>query len=398
MKMLIVGGGIAGATLAVALRRAGLEATIVEARASHVDTGGAFLTLAPNGVNALRGLGLGDVPAAAGGFEVSGLDFFNARGRRIAQLAGEDDLRRYGARSVVLRRAKLHTELTDRALACGAQVHFNARLVDLRPRRDGIVAVLADGRELDTDAVIGADGIWSAVRRRTWPEAPRPAYTGIVDCGGWTEIDLPDTARQQMYFGKRAFFGYTVKDRLAYWFTNRPRADEPDAGELDALDQAGWMADVRRLHEDDPEPVQAILRAADHSIGAWPIYDLPILPSWHTDRVCIMGDAAHAVSPSTGQGASLAIEDAAVLARWLHARPDPASAFAGFATERHARAAQIVQFGRRIGDRKNASAAGSLFRDLTLSAFLRMGARATADQYGYRAPKPPGPEAAGSAQ
>ncbi|HWV50650.1 MAG TPA: NAD(P)/FAD-dependent oxidoreductase [Microbacterium sp.] len=384
MKTLIIGGGIAGSTLAYALRRYGHDAVVAEARGSHRDTGGAFLYLAPNGVNALAAIGLGDVPAAAGGFVASGMDFFNARARRIAELDGSDDLEQYGAHGRVLRRARLHAALAERAQAVGAEFLFDARLVELRTQPRGVVAVFADGRTLTADAVIGADGIWSTVRRLTWPDAPKPTYTGIVDCGSWTEVDLPDTTRQQMYFGRRAFFGYTVKDKVAYWFTNLPRRDEPARRELDDLDQDAWMATIRRLHENDPAPIRAILEAAGHSLGAWPLYDMPTLDTWHTDRVCLVGDAAHAVSPSTGQGASLAIEDAAVLAHWMQLETDPQTVFAGFTSDRKERAEKIVRFGRQIGARKVSSTAGNLFRDLTLGMFLRMGGKATSEQYGYQ--------------
>lgn len=384
MKTLIIGGGIAGSTLAYALRRYGHEALVAEARPSHRDTGGAFLYLAPNGINALRALGLGDVPTAAGGFEASGMDFYNARGRRIAELDGSDDLEHYGARGVVLRRARLHAELAERAQAAGATFQFNSRLVELRTQPDGVEAVFEGGLTLTADDVIGADGIWSTVRRLTWPDAPKPSYNGIVDCGSWTEVDLPDTTGQQMYFGYRAFFGYTVKDKTAYWFTNLPRRDEPARGELDNLDQEAWMANIRRLHENDPAPIRTILDAARHSLGAWPLYDMPALDAWHTDRVCLIGDAAHAVSPSTGQGASLAIEDAAVLAHWMQQNRPPRAVFDGFTADRKPRAEKIVRFGRQIGARKVSSAAGNLFRDLTLSMFLRMGGKATAEQYGYQ--------------
>ncbi|QKW15003.1 FAD-dependent monooxygenase [Verrucosispora sp. NA02020] len=389
MRILVVGGGIAGSTLAVALRHAGLDPLVAEARHSRDALGGAFLTLAPNGVNALRAIGLGDVPSAADGFEVSGLDMHNARGRRIAELAGEHDLDRYGARGVVLRRARLHAELTRRAQAAGARYRFGARLVDLRHHAAGVTAVFADDETVEVDAVIGADGIWSTVRRLTWPDAPRPRYTGIVDCGGWTTVDLPDTSRQQMYFGHRAFFGYVVRDSLAYWFTNVPRRDEPERTEFDNLDHQDWMTRIRELHAEDPAPVRAVLGAANRSLGAWPLYDLPDLPTWHTSTVCLVGDAAHAVSPSTGQGASLAIEDAVVLARHLGEGHRPETAFAGFVAERKTRAEKIVRFGRQIGDRKASSAAGNLFRDLTLGFFLRMGAKAAREQYAYRVPQRP---------
>ncbi len=321
---------------------------------------------------------------------MSGLAFHNARGHRIAELAGERDAEDYGARGVVMRRARLQAELAQQAQDAGASFLFDARLIGLEVRPDGVTAAFEDGRSLTADAVIGADGIWSTVRRLTWPDAPQPAYTGIVDCGGWTDVDLPDTPRQQMFFGHKAFFAYTVSGGVAYWFTNVPRADSPARGELDDLDQNAWMDHIRSLHADDPAPVRAILHTAQHAIGAWPINDMPALAAWHTDRVCLIGDSAHAVSPSTGQGASLAIEDAAILAHWLHREPTPARAFSEYERARKDRAEKIVRFGRQIGNRKVASAAGNLFRDLTLRMFLRMGARATRGQYSYRVRPTPG--------
>ncbi|GAB2473291.1 FAD-dependent monooxygenase [Promicromonospora xylanilytica] len=390
MRVLVVGGGIAGSALALALHRAGLDDVVVaETRTGFDNAGGAFLTLAPNGVNALDAIGHGDVPAAAGGFELSGMDFHNARGRRVAELDGEDDLARFGARSVVLRRARLQVELARRAQRTGIPFLFGAHLGALHERPEGVEAVFTDGRTVHADVVIGADGIWSAVRRLTWPDAPRPAYTGIVDCGGWATTDLPDTTRQQMYFGHRAFFGHAVKDSVAYWFTNVPRADEPARSELGHLDQPAWMATIRELHAKDPAPVRAVLDAADESVGAWPIYDMPELTAWSTRTTCLIGDAAHAVSPSSGQGASLAVEDAVVLAGLLRDAPTPAAAFDGFVRERKAHAEKVVRFGRRIGDRKVTSATGNLFRDLTLGFFLRMGAKVAAEQYAYRVPALP---------
>ncbi|MEV7227377.1 FAD-dependent monooxygenase [Polymorphospora sp. NPDC051019] len=384
MKTLIIGGGIAGSALALALHKAGLASEVAEARPDVEDSGGAFLTLAPNGVKALRTLGLGDVPAAAGGFELSGIDFRNSRGRRIGELPGEADQERYGARGVVLRRARLQAALAERARAAGVPYTFDARLERLVEHTDGVRAVFAGGRTVDADIVIGADGVWSTVRRLTWPDAPTPAYTGIVDCGGWTAVPLPDTARQQMIFGRRAFFGYSAHGGLVYWFTNVPHRREPRRGELDRLDQGRWMADIRALHDGDPDPVPAILAAAESSLGAWPIYDLRSLATWHTSRICLIGDAAHATSPSSGQGASLAVEDAAVLARCLRDRASAVAAFDDFVARRRDRAEAIVRMGRRIGDRKVTSAVGSLFRDLMLPTFLRLGARAGQEQYRYR--------------
>jgi FAD-dependent urate hydroxylase len=384
VEVLIVGGGIAGPAVALALRSVGVTCRIIDARAQERSDEGAFLTLAPNGMNALSALGHRDQVQAAGGVPVSGIEFRNARGRRIARLDGTGDRDRYGGTSHLLRRGRLHHRLLSEARSAGVPVEFDAELVGVEEDVDSVTAVLADGRRLRGDVLIGADGVWSAVRRTVWPDAPVPAYSGIVDCGGWAPVDLPDTPAQQMYFGRRAFFGFAVRGGTAYWFSNVPRP-EPARGELDAVDPRIWLERVRELHGDDPAPVRAVLAAATTSVGAWPIYDMPSLPAWHTDRVCLVGDAAHATNPSIGQGASLALEDAVLIARALGgAHSHPAWAFAEFVATRRSRVEKIVALGRRIGTRKATSAAGSTFRDLTLPLFLRMGAAATHEQYSYR--------------
>lgn len=396
MKVLIVGAGIAGTTLALALQRAGVGSHLLETREEADGGGGAFLTLAPNGVNALHQLGLGDVPAAAGGVEVAGIDFYNARGRQIARLDGTTDEERYGARSVLLRRAGLVRELLARAREAGVPMTSGARLARIEHADDGVTAALEDGRTVAGDVLVGADGIWSTVRRLTWPEAPQPTYTGMVDCGGWTRVDLPDTPRQQMQFGHRAFFGHVVTGSVAYWFSNVPRAEAPERGELDRVAPATWMAQLRELHADDAPTVRTILRSSTEAVGSWPLYDMPALSTWHRGRVCLVGDAAHATSPSVGQGASLAVEDAAVLARHLAGSPDPEAALASFVAARKRRAERVVEMGRRIGRQKVGATAGSLVRDLLLPVFLRMGARSTRDLYAYRVDPVPAVEATGT--
>lgn len=384
MKIMVIGAGIAGCAVGHALSKAGANCTLVDLKSESTKSGGAFLTLAPNGIKALRSLGIEGVLKDASGFEQSGLDFFNARGRKIAAIEGENDMRVYGARGLVMRRARLQEALETAALRAAIPIDYGRLVTSVGEADNGVRVEFDNGYSEQADIVIGADGIWSRVRRATWPQAPKPLFTGIVDCGGWAEVDLPDTARQQMHFGKRAFFGYTVKEGTAYWFTNIPQEFAPVRGELEKIPPEVWLTKVRALHRDAVEPIRHILARADSVIGAWPLYNMPPLPAWHTRRICLIGDAAHAVSPSTGQGASLAIEDAVSLAMCLRDNAEPLKAFEGYVDMQKARAERIVEFGRQIGDRKVGSTMGSWFRDLTLPFFLRMGRSATRKQYSYQ--------------
>jgi 2-polyprenyl-6-methoxyphenol hydroxylase-like FAD-dependent oxidoreductase len=390
VHVLIVGGGIAGPAAAVALRRAGLTAHVLEARPPADEDAGAFLVLAPNGVNALAAIGLGHVVAAAGGLPLEGIRFTDARGRPIGRLDGSADLARYGARSHLLRRGRLHAELTEAARRSGARIERGARVVAVEEGPYSVLARLADGRGVRGDVLLGADGVRSHVRGLTFPAAPAPSYTGIVDCGGWTPVDLPDTAEQVMVFGRQAFFAYVVRDHVAYWFTNLAEPAEPTRDRSAHDDGAAWLDRIRCAHDDDPAPVRRILAAVTTLGGSWPVHDLPHLPSWHTDRVGLLGDAAHATSPSAGQGASLAVEDAAVVARLLGAL-DPPAALATFERLRRPRAEAIVALGRRLGNRKTPSARAAWLRNRLLPLFLRMGAAQAAGQYGYRVEDVPVP-------
>ena len=381
MNILIIGGGIAGPALGVALARAGIRAHIAESRPADQAVTGAFLALAPNGVNALETIGLPGLVAEAGGVPVPEIRFYNPTGREIGLLHAHRDTADYGAEPYLLKRGALCDALLRAARRAGVGVTFGRRLTGLRETATGVVASFDDASTVTADAVLGCDGVRSTVRRLALPGAREARYTGVLDCGGWTGTDLADTGGQRMYWGHRAFFGYVAHAGTAYWFSNVAQAREPGR---DDLDSDAWLMRVRTLHADDPDPVPRILATASSVIGVWPICDLDDLPTWHTDRVCLLGDAAHAASPSAGQGASLALEDAAVMARCLRDVDDPAAAFATFSHLRKRRAEKVVAMGRRIGDRKIPSRGQAWVRDRFLPLFLRMGAGQAREQYRYR--------------
>lgn len=113
MTVLIVGGGIAGLSLALGLHRVGIACEVVESRPLEELGGGAFLALAPNGVNALASLGVPDLLADAGGLPLAGIQFHNASGCRVAQLDGSEETARFGSRSHLVRRGRLQQQLLD---------------------------------------------------------------------------------------------------------------------------------------------------------------------------------------------------------------------------------------------------------------------------------------------
>ena len=389
MHAVVVGGGVAGPATAVGLARAGWSVDLLEARLAD-DGGGAFLVLAPNGVHALQALGLGDVMERAGGRVLGGLVMRNAKGRPVGRVDHDGELERFGVRSHLLVRERLTAALREQAVAAGVRLRFGARVAHVEQQALSATVRCENGTELSADVVVGADGVRSAVREAVLSAVdrgrPEPRWVGFLDVGGVTRVDLPDTV-QQLVFGRRAFFGVVVRDGLAYWFSNLPRPTAPSREQLQAASPAQWLATVQAEHEGDPDPVRTVLAAArpDDIAGVWPVHDLPPLPAWHAGRLCLVGDAAHAVSPSAGQGASLALEDAAVLVRCLGADASPVLANARYESLRKARAEKVVALGRRLSSAKAPGPVGAWFRDLFLPLGLRLGAGEAVAMHAYRA-------------
>lgn len=296
-----------------------------------------------------------------------------------------------GEPSVIVRRGDLHRTLREEAERHGVPIFWGKRLERIEVTIDHqVVAHFTDGTTAEGDLLIGCDGIHSHTRRTINPDAPLPAYTGLLSCGGFVHGSrlrpTPDT--QHFIFGKRAFFGYFVKESGdVWWFSNIAWPGEPRRSELAAISQSEWREKLLDLHGDDQPFIGDIIRATDGGIGVYPIYDLPTTPIWHRGPIVLMGDAAHATSPSAGQGASLALEDAIVLAKCIRDLPRLEDAFATYESLRRERAERIVIFSRRRGSNKAASnAVARWLRDLMLPFVFRFFAnpRALDWVYSYR--------------
>jgi 2-polyprenyl-6-methoxyphenol hydroxylase-like FAD-dependent oxidoreductase len=254
-------------------------------------------------------------------------------------------------------------------------LRYGKRLLEYRETGNGVVARFEDGGEAEADVLIGADGIHSRVRSLMDPAAPGPRYTGLLSIGGVVPASglaaAPDT--MHMVYGRRAFFGYTVRaDGEAWWFANSGLQREPERGTIGAIATSDWKRTLGQLFADDPPFIRDLIESTE-VIGATPIHDMPSLPRWHSGRVVLLGDAAHAVSPSAGQGASMAMEDAFVLAKCLRDFDAPQQAVARFEEIRRGRTERIVATGRRRGAYKApTSRAGLVLRDLLMPLAFRL--------------------------
>lgn len=370
---LIIGGGIAGPATAMALQKAGIDPVVYEAHPTGAGSAGVFLTLASNGVDALRVLGA-DRPALTAGFPTPGITLRSGTGKRLGQTRTGQTLPD-GATSQTLKRADLYRVLSEQATDRGIRIEYGKRLVAATDTGDGVRAAFADGSEAVGDVLIGCDGIHSTVRLIIDPAAPAPRYAGLIGTGGYARGVPVDTepGSYEMIFGRRAFFGYaTAPDGEVWWFANLPRRDEPARGEVEAVSGEVWRRRLQELFAGDAGPAVRLIQATPEVLPMSPIHSLGHLPSWHRGRMVVIGDAAHAPSPTSGQGASLSIEDAVVLAQCLRDLPDPAAAFARFEAARRPRVERIVKAAARINNNKAAGPVARVFRDALLPVILRL--------------------------
>jgi 2-polyprenyl-6-methoxyphenol hydroxylase-like FAD-dependent oxidoreductase len=359
---LIIGGGIAGPVTAMALRRAGLEVTVFEAYDRASDGVGAFLTLAPNGLAALGELGLYEAVHRLG-MESPRSVILNGKGKLLAE---------FGLPSRTLKRADLYSALRDEAVRRGVEILYGKRLTGATSGNDDVTATFEDGSTATGDLLVGADGLRSRTRTLIDPSAPRARHLGLLNTGGFAATGLGLTGEpgvQHFIFGRRCFFGYLIHPSgEVWWFANPPSPKEPTAGELAAMDWRAWLMDLFR---DDRGPMLRIIEATAHILPGWNTYDFPSVPRWFNDRMVIIGDAAHATSPSSGQGASMAIEDALVLGQCLRDALSTRDAFAAFERLRRQRVEKVVAQGKRNGSGKAPGVVGAVMRDLFMPMMAR---------------------------
>jgi 2-polyprenyl-6-methoxyphenol hydroxylase-like FAD-dependent oxidoreductase len=371
-KALIIGGGVAGPVAAMALRQAGIDSVVYEAYAGGADDAGAFLTFASNGLDALRTIDAHHLVLSEG-FPTPRMTIQSGTGKHLGDVPNGGTLPD-GTVSQTLKRADLYRALRDEAVRRGARVEYGKRLVDAQSRPDRVVARFEDGTEAVGDLLIGADGIHSSTRRIIDPSAPGARYIPVLNIGGYArDVSVqaePGTFR--MVFGKRAFFGYAVHPSgEVWWFANPPRANEPTGAELAAIGTEQWREMLMDLFAGDDLPAVEIIRSTPGKLAGWATYDLPSVPTWHRGSLAIIGDAAHATAPSSGQGASMAIEDAVVLSRCLRDLPDTRQAFAAYERLRRARVERIVAHGARTSNSKAAGPVARLLRDLMMPLILK---------------------------
>lgn len=346
----VIGGGIAGPVTALALRRAGIEATVYEAYRNTADGLGGMLMVAPNGLSALEVAG---VDHGLAGQPIHRMVMTDGRGRRMGEFAGLTGL----PPSQVMWRADLYEAVRERAAAADVQTVYGKRLAGAEETPAGVTAEFTDGTRVTADVLVGADGIRSTVRRLIDPAAPGPRYTGLLGFGAHSKAEVPRARPDTMYFafGEHAFLGYwPVPGGGTTWFGNLPYQEPLSAEQARATPSAAWMRILREKFAGDV-PGRDLLRGTgdDELLTFGGLEILPSVPTWHRGRMVLVGDAAHAPSSSSGQGASLAVESAVQLARCLRDIPDVGAAFATYEHLRRGRVEKVAAQAAKTNSQKS---------------------------------------------
>lgn len=338
-RILIVGGGIAGLTLATALHQQGFHPELVE-RSPAWQAVGAGISVQPNGIRILRALGLGAAIEQVG-MPLRYWDFCDQQGEVLCRTDLEELWGEAGS-FVGIARSDLQQVLLAGAAAVPSRLGMSIEALDQDEHR--ISVAFSDGSSGGYDLVVGADGIASTVRQLTLSAAP-PIYAGQMTWRSLAPIRPRGLSTLQFVLGDGCFFGLCpVGNGQTYGFANvaEPRYHDAVAGRLDRLrvrfaSFGGIVQDyLAALESDEQIHCSAVEWVED--VG------------WRSDRVLLIGDAAHASSPMMGQGGCLAMEDAWVLAELLRSAQSLDGALEAYIARREPRVEWVRQQSRAVAE------------------------------------------------
>jgi 2-polyprenyl-6-methoxyphenol hydroxylase-like FAD-dependent oxidoreductase len=341
-KVLVVGGGIGGQSVAIAFRQAGVEVEIAEIQAEYNVYGVGIIQQA-NAIRALDAIGVAD-EAMRRGHPYGLVKMCLPHGVVIGE-AGTPPIGRFPSHNGISRRI-LHDVLLERANEVGVKFSMNTTVDALEEETDGVMVTFNDGRKEKYDIVIGADGIRSKVREMVFGEVP----INYVGLSVWRyPFKRPkDLDTGYMYFGKKSKIGLIpMTAETIYMFVVTAEGDDNPM-----LAEDSFIPKLKEYLSEYPVPMvqECVEQLTDSKLVNYRPMEVAKLPApWHKGRVVIIGDAAHATIPQLGSGAALAIEDAVVLVEELQKENDVTKAFENFMARRLQRCMMVVEASETLG-------------------------------------------------
>lgn len=345
LKATIIGAGIGGLTAGIALKQAGYDVTIYE-RVTKLRPAGAGISLWSNGVKVLNRLGLGHEIAAIGG-EMNRMEYRSHKDEALNNVDLQPLFSTVGQRPYPVAR----TDLQEMLLAAfGPQnVHLSMKCTAVEQTDKDATAIFADGSRVTSDLIVAADGIHSIIRAYILGESLSLRYAGYVNWNGLVPADpsLCEADNWVLYVGegKRASMMPVGGDRFYYFFGVPIPIGSQTAPEDRREELAGYFSDW-------PEPVQHLIQKLDPAdSNRLEISDIDPPKRLVKGRIALLGDSAHATTPTLGQGGCQAMEDALVLSQFLMTTNiSVADALERYEQARKSRTAQLVMKARKRTD------------------------------------------------
>jgi len=346
-KIIVVGAGLGGLTLALSLLRAGFEVVVLE-QASRLGEVGAGIQISANGARVLHGLGMEDVLGQVAFRPEKGeIRHWQTGETLITRPLGDASVDRFGFPYYHLHRADLHGILE--AAVCTVDpdvVCLDAKVARIQQDASGVRAVTALGDVYVGDVLIGCDGIHSAIRSSLFgPDTPR--FTGCIAWRATIPVDrLPKNHVRPVasnWIGRGGHFVhyYLRRGELVNCVgvqESREWSAESWSAEGDRED---FLTDFADWHED----LKVLIRAAERCFR-WGLFDRDPMPRWSHGRVTLLGDACHPMLPFMAQGAVMGLEDAYTLTRCLRENEDPGDALRRYEDLRYERTAIVQRMAR----------------------------------------------------
>lgn len=355
LKIAIIGAGIGGLTLALALKHAGFSFTVFES-APEIKPVGAGIVMAKNAMQIFEKLGIKEKIENAGS-KISSLKITNEQLQPILKVDLTDFEKQYGVYNVAIHRADLQRVLAEEV---GFEnIHLSKRLQNIEKTKRYSLE-FEDGTISACDILFGADGIHSQVRKQLFREAvirdsEQRCWRGVLNID--SDIKITDETFESWGKGKR-FGASKINENQIYWFAviNKSLIKNKNINEL-----------FSEFHSDIQ---QIISKTGENDIVYNSILDLKPFSPWQHETVCLMGDAAHATTPNMGQGACQAVEDAYVISELLKQGKSFAETFKQYEKLRIKKAHDIVKTSwilGKIGHVENSFAIG--FRNFFFKNF-----------------------------
>ena len=346
-RVLIVGGGIGGLTLAAALGQRGIYPEVVEIKPENTVYGVGIIQPG-NSLRALKSIGVMDACMDAG-YPTDEYRYYDGDNTLLAklQLMRIADPNRPAINT--LPRPDLHRILTKAAENAGARIRLGCSVQALQEHASGVAVTFTDGTSGNFDVVVGADGVRSTVRRMIFGDRIEPQFTGH---GVWrfTTARPPELTYHALYLGvglKAGLIPLTEKTMYLLLVTSEPGNPRKDPSTFHSelrghLGAFGGMIQFARNNLDDDVDVVYV-----------PIEEVILPPPWSSGRTVLIGDACHASGPHIAQGAAMAIEDAVVLAEMLGEEGSVPAILERFTARRYPRCKFVQETSRAIGSEGN---------------------------------------------